>query len=37
MMKMEKAAIPLIVPHPDDPRLTERVAGTDQTGAAVEI
>jgi FdhD protein len=25
------------VPNPEDPRLTERVAGTDQTGAAVEI
>jgi len=36
-MKMEKAAVPLIVPHPDDPRLTERVVGTDQTGASVEI
>jgi len=28
---------PLIVPNPGDPRLTERVAGTDQTGASVEI
>src|SRR3954470_15777376 len=37
MMKIEKAPVPLIVPNPDDPRLTERVAGTDQTGAAVEI
>src|SRR5919112_2425596 len=37
MMKMEKAPAPLIVPDPDDPRLTERVTGTDQTGAAVEI
>src|SRR2546422_2725196 len=37
MMKMEKAPAPLIVPNPDDPRLTERVAGTDQTGASVEI
>src|ERR1700755_1475422 len=37
MMKIEKAPIPLIVPSPDDPRLTQRVAGTDQTGAAVEI
>ena len=36
-MKIEKAPVPLIVPNPDDPRLTERVAGTDQTGAAVEI
>ena len=25
------------MPNPEDPRLTERVAGTDQTGAAVEI
>ena len=37
MMKIDKAPAPLIVPDPDDPRLTERVAGTDQTGAAVEI
>jgi formate dehydrogenase assembly factor FdhD len=37
MMKIEKAPVPLIVPHPDDPRLTERVAGIDQTGAKVEI
>src|SRR6185437_14731535 len=37
MMKMEKAAIPLILPDPADPRLTERVAGTDQGGAGVEI
>src|SRR5918912_4354929 len=37
MMKIEKAPIPLIVPNPDDPRLTERVRGTDQTGATVEI
>src|SRR3954464_14193538 len=37
MMKIDKAPIPLIVPNPDDPRLTERVAGTDQTGATVEI
>ena len=36
-MKIEKAPVPLIVPNPDDPRLTERVAGTDQTGASVEI
>lgn len=36
-MKIEKAPIPLIVPNPDDPRLTERVRGTDQTGADVEI
>src|SRR5260370_6548265 len=37
MMKIDKAPIPLILPNPQDPRLTERVAGTDQTGAAVEI
>src|SRR5260370_12941665 len=37
MMKIDKAPVPLIVPNPHDPRLTERVAGTDQTGAAVEI
>src|SRR5690242_18878697 len=36
MMKIEKAPIPLIVPNPDDPRLTERVRGTDQTGAEIE-
>jgi len=37
MMKIDKAPVPLIVPNPDDPRLTERVTGTDQTGAATEI
>src|ERR1700690_744763 len=37
IMKIDKAPIPLIVPNPKDPRLTERVAGTDQTGATVEI
>ncbi len=37
MMKIVKAPVPLIVPNPGDPRLTERVAGTDQTGASVEI
>src|SRR4030095_13277668 len=37
MMKIDKAPIPLILPNPQDPRLTERVAGTDQTGATVEI
>ena len=36
-MKIDKAPVPLIVPNPHDPRLTERVAGTDQTGATVEI
>src|SRR6185369_6535769 len=37
MMKTETAAAPRIVPDPHDPRLTERVTGTDQTGASVEI
>jgi FdhD protein len=37
MMKIDKAPVPLIVPNPGDPRLTERVAGTDQNGATVEI
>src|SRR6202140_284676 len=37
MMKIDKAPVPLIVPDPGDPRLTERVAGTDQAGATVEI
>mgnify|MGYP003488281301 CR=1 FL=1 len=37
MMKIDKTPVPMIVPNPEDPRLTERVAGTDQTGAAVEI
>src|SRR6202007_1145601 len=37
MMKIEKAPVPLIVPNPDDPRLTERVTGIDQTGARTEI
>src|SRR5215216_7011717 len=37
MMKIDKAPVPLIVPNPDDPRLTERVAGNDQTGAPIEI
>src|SRR5438045_9290916 len=37
MMKFEKAPVPLILPDPHDPRLTERVAGTDQTGTAVAI
>src|SRR5476651_606639 len=37
MMKIDKAPVPLIVPNPNDPRLTERVAGTDQAGALVEI
>jgi len=33
MMKIEKTPVPLIVPNPDDPRLTERVTGIDQAGA----
>src|SRR5438552_11802034 len=37
MMKIDRAPAPLIVPNPDDPRLTERVTGTDQNGASVEI
>jgi FdhD protein len=37
MMKTEAAQAPRILPDPHDPRLTERVTGTDQTGAAVEI
>ena len=37
MMKIEKPPVPLIVPNPDDPRLTERVTGIDQTGSRVEI
>lgn len=37
MMKIDKAPVPLIVPNPDDPRLTQSVTGTDQTGAKVEI
>src|ERR1700729_3676896 len=36
MMKIEKAPVPLIVPNPDDPRLTERVIGVDQSGARIE-
>src|SRR5512142_2384551 len=37
MMKVEKSPVPLILPDPADPRLTERVAGTDQAGGKVEI
>ena len=37
MMKIEKPPVPLIVPNPDDPRLTERVTGIDQTGKPTEI
>jgi FdhD protein len=35
--KVVKTPAPLIVPNPADPRLTERVLGTDQAGAPVEI
>ena len=37
MKTLTKSAAPLIVPNPQDPRLTERVSGTDQAGASVEI
>jgi FdhD protein len=37
MMKMDRPPAPLIVPDPDDPRLTQRVSGVDQTGVTVEI
>jgi FdhD protein len=37
MMKIEKPPAPLIVPNPDDSRLTQRVTGIDQTGANVDI
>ena len=38
MMKIDKKQpVPLILPNPADPRLTQRVSGTDQTGAKVEI
>src|SRR5271168_3127933 len=36
-MKIEKSAAPLIVPNPEDPRLTEQVTGIDQNGARTEI
>jgi len=37
-MKIDKKQpVPLILPNPSDPRLTQRVTGTDQTGAEVEI
>ena len=36
-MKIEKTPAPLILPNPQDPRLTERVEGIDQAGARVEI
>jgi FdhD protein len=38
MMKIDsKEPVPLILPNPADPRLTQRVSGTDHTGAKVEI
>ena len=37
MMKFEKTPLPLILPNPHDPRLTERVTGTDQGGATTTI
>ena len=37
MMKIDQAPVPLIVPDTDDPRLTESVTGTDQSGARIEI
>lgn len=37
MTKVLKTPAPLIVPNPADPRLTEKVQGTDQAGAPVEI
>ena len=36
MMKMENLSPPLIVPNPDDPRLTQRVSGVDQSGQRTE-
>jgi FdhD protein len=37
MTKSSGSNAPLIVPNPADPRLIERVIGTDQTGAETEI
>src|ERR1700744_5004298 len=34
---IEKTSAPLIVPDPNDPRLTERGSGFDQAGARPEI
>jgi FdhD protein len=36
-MRIEKSPVPLIVPSPDDSRLTQRVTGIDQAGVNVEI
>jgi FdhD protein len=37
MMKIDQAPVPLILPDTEDPRLTESVTGTDQSGARIEI
>jgi FdhD protein len=37
MNPLTKPPAPLIVPNPQDPRLTERVSGVDQAGAAIDI
>src|ERR1700751_1281762 len=37
MMKIDKAPVPLIVPNPDDPRLTQSGTGANQPGAKGEI
>jgi len=37
MTTSAKPPAPRILPNPDDPRLTERVSGIDQTGARIEI
>jgi FdhD protein len=37
MMKLQKPPAPRILPNPDDPRLSERVSGIDQTGTRVEV
>src|SRR3569833_2126063 len=37
MMRIEKSPVPLLVPSPDDSRLTQRVTGIDQAGVNVEI
>src|SRR4051794_5911248 len=37
MTEPVKTPAPRILPDPGDPRLTERVSGTDQSGATVEI
>src|ERR1700710_29649 len=37
MTKPSEDSVPVILPDPADPRLTERVTGIDQTGAEIEI